>query len=81
MYYVYLIQSELFPNQRYIGYTTNLEERLRIHNKGGSPHTAKYRPWNLIMYLAFAYINSAVAFEKYLKTGSGFSFAQKRLWK
>jgi predicted GIY-YIG superfamily endonuclease len=81
MFYVYLIQSLFFPDQKYIGYTVNLEERLRIHNKGGSRHTAKYKPWGLVMYLTFADHDSALAFEKYLKTGSGQAFAQKRLWK
>ena len=38
MKYVYLIQSLTVPSQRYIGITANLDERLRIHNAGGS-HT------------------------------------------
>ena len=81
MFYVYLIQSKLFPDQKYIGYTVNLKERLNKHNEGGSPHTAKYKPWKLVMYLAFVDHDAAFAFEKYLKSGSGGAFAQKRLWK
>ena len=29
MYYVYLIQSITFPNKKYIGHTTNIEEKLK----------------------------------------------------
>ena len=53
MYCVYLIKSINFPEIVYVGYTINLEQRLKTHNSGGSIHTAKYRPWQLVMYLTF----------------------------
>ncbi|HBY05787.1 TPA: hypothetical protein DEG75_02465 [Candidatus Dependentiae bacterium] len=31
MYYVYLIQSSANPSKTYIGYTTNLKQRLETH--------------------------------------------------
>ena len=80
MFYVYLIQSISFPKQRYIGYTTDLKARFKKHNEGGSKHTATYKPWKLIMYLGFADKDNALAFEAYLKSGSGNAFAKKRLW-
>ena len=80
MYYVYLLRSIVFPNQTYIGYTINLERHLEKHNSGGSVHTAKYKPWQLIMYLCFKDEITAIEFEKYLKSGSGSAFAKKRLW-
>ena len=80
MHYVYLLQSLAHPDQRYIGLTANLDQRLTAHNAGLSPHTAKYRPWQIAGYLAFADANKAVAFEQYLKSGSGRAFAAKRLW-
>jgi predicted GIY-YIG superfamily endonuclease len=80
MFYVYLIQSESFPDQRYVGFTTNLRERLATHNAGGSVHTAKYKPWKLISYHAFADERRARELEYYLKSGSGRAFARKRLW-
>ena len=80
MYYVYLIQSINFPNKRYIGYTANLKERLKKHNCAGYKHTTRYRPWNLVVCLDFEDKDKAVAFEKYLKSGSGNSFAKKRFW-
>jgi putative endonuclease len=80
MYYVYLLQSESHPGQRYIGFTGDLRTRLKTHNGGGSPHTSKYRPWKLVTYLAFSEKTTALAFERYLKSGSGHAFANKRLW-
>ncbi len=80
MYYVYLIRSINYPNQTYIGYTTNLEIRLQKHNERGSKHTSEYKPWKLIMYLAFTDKDKALKFEQYLKVGSGNAFAKKRFW-
>ncbi len=81
MYYVYLIQSELDPKQRYKGYTQDLKQRLADHNAGRSKHTSKYKPWKLISYHAFADKQKAKEFQHYLKTGSGQAFANRRLWK
>ena len=78
MYYVYLLNSIEDPDQIYIGYTVNISNRLRIHNTGGSPHTAKYRPWNMIAFTGFMEKSTAINFEKYLKSQSGRAFIMKR---
>jgi len=80
MHYVYLIKSIPHPKQRYIGITSDLKNRMKAHNEGRSPHTSKYKSWELITYLAFSEKNRAVEFEEYLKSGSGHAFANKRLW-
>jgi predicted GIY-YIG superfamily endonuclease len=80
MYYVYLIKSESYPDQRYIGFTKNLKQRLKTHNSGNSSHTAKYLPWKLVTYHAFSDKLKAQEFERYLKSGSGQAFANKRFW-
>lgn len=80
MYYVYLISSLNFPNKNYVGYTNNLEQRLEKHNSGGSVYTSDFRPWKLVTYLCFNNESKALEFEKYLKSGSGYAFAKKRLW-
>jgi putative endonuclease len=80
MFYVYLLQSELFPEQRYIGFTSDLKKRIATHNAGGSVHTSKFKPWRLISYHAFTDERRAREFEHYLKSGSGKAFAKKRLW-
>lgn len=78
MHYVYILRSINFSNQIYVGHTSNLKKRLSDHNCGTTAHTDKYRPWNLIMYLAFDDELKALEFEKYLKSGSGRSFRDKR---
>ncbi|MBW1677004.1 MAG: GIY-YIG nuclease family protein [Deltaproteobacteria bacterium] len=80
MKYVYLLQSIPFPEKRYVGLTSNLKNRLNAHNSGQSLHTAKFKPWELVTYVAFSNESKAVAFEEYLKSGSGRAFANKRLW-
>ncbi len=80
MYYVYLLRSIPNPDQTYVGFTENLKTRLTAHNQGQSPHTAKYKPWTLITYLAFSEKNRALSFEKYIKSHSGKAFANKRFW-
>ena len=80
MYYVYLLQSQTNPTERYTGLTSDLKARLQKHNEGGSPHTSQYRPWNLQTYIAFQTKTQAATFERYLKSASGRAFANKRLW-
>ncbi|NLO72750.1 MAG: GIY-YIG nuclease family protein [candidate division WS1 bacterium] len=77
---VYLLQSTSRPGERYIGSTSNLRVRLAAHNAGQSPHTAKFRPWTVVAAIHFADATKAAEFERYLKTGSGFSFAKRHFW-
>lgn len=80
MHYVYLLESESTPRKRYTGYTEDLRQRVADHNAGKNVSTAQFRPWQLRTYLAFSSKAQALAFEGYLKSGSGHAFAQKRLW-
>lgn len=77
MWYVYIIRSQSNPSQRYIGMTGDISSRLDDHNAGHSPHTAKYRPWRLEILVGFSDKAKALAFEGYLKSGSGFAFARR----
>ena len=78
MKYVYLLQSIELPDETYVGLTDDLRSRFSAHNAGRSPHTAKYKPWRLVTYVAFSE-RKAVEFERYLKSASGRAFANKRL--
>ena len=80
MYYVYLIRSECQPTQTYIGQTADLKKRMASHNSGANTHTSKFRPWKLVCYTAFDKKDKAIAFEKYLKAGSGHAFANRHFW-
>ncbi len=56
-----------------------LRARLKRHNAGEVKNTARYAPWKLCTYVAFDDEKKAIAFEKYLKSGSGRAFARKHL--
>jgi predicted GIY-YIG superfamily endonuclease len=63
----------------YVGFTEDLQTRLKKHNAGEVPHTAKFRPWRIKTAIAFTELERAVGFERYLKSSSGRAFAKKRL--
>ncbi|MGI5924613.1 MAG: GIY-YIG nuclease family protein [Lentisphaeria bacterium] len=77
MFYTYILRSLSHPEQRYIGYTADLRDRLARHNASEVAHTSKYVPWKVESYFAFETEQKAVAFEKYLKSGSGHAFAKR----
>lgn len=76
---VYVLRSEASPLRYYTGLTSNLAARLDAHNAGKCPHTASGRPWRTDVAIAFADEGRAIAFEQYLKSGSGCAFAQRHL--
>jgi putative endonuclease len=78
MKFVYILESS-DGEHWYAGMTDDVPARLAKHNAGEVPHTSKFRPWRTKTYLAFADEKQALAFEKYLKSGSGRAFAKKRL--
>jgi len=77
MKYVYFLKSLKFPNQKYVGVTSDVNKRLKEHNQGKCYHTSKYLPWKLITYTYFADSKKAADFEKYLKGGSGRAFSNR----
>jgi len=78
MYHVYIIHS-LKDGSYYTGYTEDLESRLKTHNEGCVGYTVSRRPWKIVWCCSFLERAKALSFEKYLKSGSGFAFARKRL--
>ena len=75
-HYVYILRSESSAQAHYVGCTTDLNARLRKHNEGGVPHTAKHRPWSVETVIRFRDPAKDRAFEKYLKSGSGRAFGK-----
>jgi len=69
-YCVYVLQS-LKDQNLYIGYTTNLHERLTSHISGNSKATAPRRPFELIFCEFFKEKSDATEREKYFKTTKG----------
>ena len=52
--YVYILQSRVDPERFYSGLTDDLPMRLKRHNSGRVPHTAKWKPWRLKTYVGFS---------------------------
>jgi len=77
MFHVYILRSLSLPEAYYVGFSALMEDRIAHHNSGDSVHTAKHRPWKLIVDIAFEDRQKALSFERYLKSGSGRAFAAK----
>jgi putative endonuclease len=77
--YVYILQSEGYPDRFYIGRTADLRTRIALHNAGRVHHTTKWKPWRIKSYVAHSEAQRAIALEQYLKSASGRAFAKKRL--
>jgi putative endonuclease len=77
--FVYVLNSGTVPPRYYTGLTSDVPTRYAEHNAGSCIHTAKYRPWSIDVVIEFADERRAVAFERYLKSGSGVAFAQRHL--
>lgn len=76
MWYVYILKCS--NGEYYKGCTNNIEDRLHRHNSGWVEATKNFLPVILITYTAFTNQTKAYEFEKYLKSGSGRAFMQKR---
>lgn len=77
-YYIYVIQS-IQHYDLYVGYTTDLKERLKRHNGGFNISTKSHRPWQLIHYEAYRNEEDAKRREKYLKTSQGSRLLKRML--
>jgi putative endonuclease len=75
--FVYILKSETDPDEYYVGMTAAPDVRLRDHNAGMSAHTARFRPWRILVCIEFDEEAPARRFERYLKTGSGREFARR----
>ncbi|WP_372949967.1 GIY-YIG nuclease family protein [Mariniphaga sp.] len=63
---VYILESEL-DESFYIGYSSNLEQRMQYHNSGKSRYTSKKMPWKLVYSESFDSRTEALKREKFLK--------------
>jgi len=77
MYYVYILK--LNNDDLYIGYTRNLNQRLKNHKDGKSKFTKPLRPVKLIYYEAYLAKEDATKREYHLKTGQQRELLKERL--
>ncbi len=67
---VYVLYSDS-ADKLYIGFTSNLDERMKSHNELGSDWTKSYRPWRIIHTEKYLDKKEAMQREKSLKEGQG----------
>jgi len=77
-YFVYVLLSQK-DNKFYVGYSSNLMQRINQHNKGKVQSTKNRRPLMLLYYEACLSQKDALHREKYLKTYYGKMFIKNRL--
>jgi putative endonuclease len=78
MFYTYVLKSEK-DGELYIGFSSNLKNRVREHNKGLVEITKNRRPLKLVYYEACVNEKKAIEREKSLKTGFGRSYLKRRI--
>ena len=76
-YAVYILKCS--NGKHYTGYTTNLKNRLIAHRRGEVSFTKDKLPVELVHLSLFENKQKAYDFERYLKSGSGIAFRNKRL--
>ena len=69
-YIVYAIKSEL-DGRVYVGFSADVDKRLKEHNSGKTKSTKGFRPWFIIFTEEWTDRIAAREKEKYYKTGIG----------
>lgn len=54
MYFTKSITSTSNLQRKYIGFTTDIDKRLRTHNDGNCKDTSRFKSWKIKTYLAFS---------------------------
>ncbi|MGQ0827975.1 MAG: GIY-YIG nuclease family protein [Bacteroidota bacterium] len=70
MHYVYLLYSIRFE-RFYVGYTSNIQERIKQHNVSKVKSTKAFVPWTMVYFEKFEIMEGALKREKYFKTAAG----------
>ena len=81
MFTVYALYSPTHE-KIYIGFTSNMEQRLLSHNKlGKKGWTIKFRPWELVFTEEFEGKKEAMKREKQLKSAKGREYVWEQVRK
>lgn len=77
-YYVYVLYSKI-DNKYYIGYTEDLNRRIREHMEGRAATTSKMHDLYPIYFEACLNKTDAIVRENQLKTGFGRAYLKRRI--
>lgn len=75
-YAVYILKCS--NGQYYTGFTRNIKRRLKEHRNGEVRFTKNKLPFEVVHVSLFSNKQKAYDFERYLKSGSGIAFRNKR---
>jgi putative endonuclease len=79
MYWTYLLENQT-DKSWYIGYSSNLRQRLEAHQAGvGGQTTSRKQNWKLIYCEGYLSAQDAKGRERFLKSGAGRRFIKKQL--
>ena len=71
-YFVYMLKSKSIKPVTYVGYTNNLNDRIKLHNTGKGAKFTRGRKWMLIYYERFKSKKEAISREYYIKKNRSF---------
>jgi putative endonuclease len=80
-FFVYVLSS--FNKNKlttYVGYTNNIEKRLRLHNEGRGAKFTRGRKWKLIYNEKFKTKKEAISREYYIKKNRKFRNLIKNIY-
>ena len=66
-FYVYMLKSIEKKSVTYVGYTSSLQNRIKLHNSGKGAKFTRGRKWKLIYKEKFNTKNKAISREYYIK--------------
>ena len=66
-YFVYMLKSEGYKPITYVGYTKNMNNRLKLHNSGKGAKFTRGRKWKIIYKEKFSTKREAILREYFLK--------------
>ena len=67
VYYVYMLKSKSVKTVTYVGFTSNLQKRINLHNSGKGAKFTRGRKWKLIYKEKFKSKREAISREYYIK--------------
>ena len=66
-YYVYMLKSKGYKSVTYVGYTNNMNNRLKLHNTGKGAKFTRGRKWKIIYQEKFGSKKEAISREYFIK--------------